>query len=185
MDKSSTFSKAKLLHAVTVRLKDSYISFCRKCLFDDSATVTNVNKLRTYRTFKTSYCLENYLLSSNNSRKEISTFTKIRISCHKLHIEEGRYRKVPLQERICQLCNVEVEDEKHFMLPCSKLETCRKSFYDKINYIYPAYSFTNISDKFKFILTSKDYDLNVLCMSFIFELYNERNVLVNKGPNNN
>ena len=73
----STFSKAKLLHAVTVRLKDSYISFWRKCLFDDSANVTNGNKLRTYRTFKTSYCLENYLLSSNNSRKEISTFAKI------------------------------------------------------------------------------------------------------------
>ena len=112
----STFSKAKLLHAVTVRLKDFYISFWRKCLFDDSANVTNGNKLRTYRTFKTSYCLENYLLSSNNSRKEISTFAKIRISCHKLHIEEGRYRKIPLQEKICQLCNVEVEDEKHFVL---------------------------------------------------------------------
>ena len=37
----------------------------------------------------------------------------------------------------------------------------------------------NISDKVKYILTSKDYDLNVLCMSFIFELYNERNLLVN------
>ena len=40
-------SKAKLLHEVTVRLKDSYISFWRKCLFDDSS-----NKLRTYLTFK-------------------------------------------------------------------------------------------------------------------------------------
>ena len=57
----STFSKAKLLHAVTVKLKDSYVSFWRKCLFDDSSNVTtgNGNKLRTYRTFKTSYCLEN------------------------------------------------------------------------------------------------------------------------------
>ena len=154
----STFSKAKLLHTVTVRLKDSYISFWRKHLFDDSANVTNGNKLTTYWTFKTSYCLENYLLSSNKSRNEISTFAKIRISCHKLHIEEGRYRKIPLQERICQLCNVEVEDEKHFVLSCSKLEACRKSFYDKINDIYPAFSLMNISDKFKYILTSKDYD---------------------------
>ena len=32
-------------------------------------------------------------------------------------------------------------------------------------------------------MTSKDYDLYVLCMSFIFQLYNERNVLVNNGPN--
>ena len=94
-------------------------------------------------------------MSSNNSRKEISTFAKIRISCHKLHIEEGRYRKIPLQERICQLCNVEVEDEKHFVLSCSKLETCRKSFFDEINDIISAFNFMNISDEFKYILTRK------------------------------
>ena len=69
------------------------------------------------------------------------------------------------------------------MLSCSKVETCRKSFFYKID-IYPAFNFMNISDK-KNILTSKDYDLNVLCMSFIFELYNERNLLVNNGPSNN
>ena len=75
--------------------------------------------------------------------------------------------------------------EKHFVLSCSKLETCRKSFYNKIIDIYPVFNFMNISDKFKYILTIKDYDLNLLCMSFIFELYNERNLLVNNGPNNN
>ena len=62
------------------------------------------------------------------------------------------------------------------MLSCSKLETCRKSFFNKINDIYPAFNFINISDECKYIFTNKDYDLNVLCMSFIFELYNERNV---------
>ena len=118
-------------------------------------------------------------MSSNNSRKEISTFAKIRISCHKLRIEEGRYKKLPLQERICQLCNVEVEDEKHFVMSCSKLEIGRKSFFDKMSDIYPALKTMNISDKFKFILSSKDYDLNMLCISLIFELYNERNSLVN------
>ena len=30
-----TFSKARLLNAVMLELKDSYISFWRKCLFDD------------------------------------------------------------------------------------------------------------------------------------------------------
>ena len=79
----------------------------------------------------------------------------------------------------------DLENEKHFVLSCSKLETCRKSFYDKITDIYPAFNFMNISDKFKYILTSKDYDLNVLSMSFIFELYNGRNLLANNGPNNN
>ena len=35
-------------------------------------------------TFKTSYSLENYLLSSSNSKIEIQVFAKIRISSHKL-----------------------------------------------------------------------------------------------------
>ena len=44
--------------------------------------------------------------------------------------------------------------------------------------IYRTLKSMNISDMFKFILGSKDYDLNVICMSYIFELYNERNSLV-------
>ena len=82
-----TFSKSKLLHAITVKLKDSYVTFWRECIFDDDRTnlpTGNGNKLRTYRTFKTSYSLENYLLSSSNSKIEIQVFAKIRISSHKL-----------------------------------------------------------------------------------------------------
>ena len=73
---------------------------------------------------------------------------------------------------------MEVEDEKHFVMSCSKLEICRKSFYDKMSDIYPTLKSMNISDMFTFISYSKYYDLNVLCMSFISELYNERNSLV-------
>ena len=45
----------------------------------------------------------------------------------------------------------------------------------------------NNLDRFKYLIlmTSKDYDLNVLCISFICELYNERNVLDNNRLNNN
>ena len=34
---------------------------------------------------------------------------------------------------VCQLCKVEVEDEKHFVMYFSKLEACRKHFFDKVN----------------------------------------------------
>ena len=33
-----TFSKSKLLHAITVKLKDSYVTFWRQCIFDDDRT---------------------------------------------------------------------------------------------------------------------------------------------------
>ena len=101
----STFSKANLLHAVTTKLKDSYVSFWSKCLFDDSSNVTtgNGNKLRTYRTFKTSYCHDLVIIQE---KKLVSTFAKNRISCHKLRIEEGRHRNY-LCKRECANCAIE------------------------------------------------------------------------------
>ena len=52
-------------------------------------------------------------------------------------------------------------------------------FKDKVSDICALANSMDTSDKFKFIMTSKDYDLNVLYVSFISELYNERNMLVN------
>ena len=141
--------------------------------------LSSVNKLRIYRTLKTAYCLENYLLANNNSRKEISTYTKIRIICHKLHVEDGRYIKIPLQERIHQLCICEVEDEKHFVLACSELGNFGKHFFENINTICPTFNLMNDLDKFQYSMTSKNCDLNILCISLCIELCNERNVLVN------
>ena len=48
------------------------------------------------------------------------------------------------------------------MMSCPKLETFRKSFYGKMSDIYPTLKSMSISDMFKFILSSKDFDLNVL-----------------------
>ena len=43
--------------------------------------------------------------------------TKLRLSNHKLAIETGRYSR-PFKkpaERICPICNIEMEDEYHFL----------------------------------------------------------------------
>ena len=47
-------------------------------------------------------------------------FAKIRISNSNLNIERGRYIKLPVEKRICPLCNIEPEDEIHFILKCPK-----------------------------------------------------------------
>ena len=65
------------------------------------------------------------------SRNEISTFTKLRISSHDLHIEKGRHRKIILSERKCFLCNKFVEDEKHFVVECFSLSAHRNTFFDE------------------------------------------------------
>jgi hypothetical protein len=63
------------------------------------------HKLQTYLKLKCNFGIENYLhiLSDFYQRK---SFTKFRISNHKLKIETGRYSKpiTPLENRICEKC---------------------------------------------------------------------------------
>jgi hypothetical protein len=35
-----------------------------------------------------------------------------------LEIEKARQQNIPLNERICKLCKLEIEDEIHFLLQC-------------------------------------------------------------------
>lgn len=88
-------------------------------IHNDSKKANRKNKMRTYRTFKTTYTREGYLREVSNIKHRIS-LTKLRISDHSLHIETGRYTKpyTEAHERICNLCKKEVEDEKHFLLRC-------------------------------------------------------------------
>ena len=78
--------------------------------------LTYWNKRRTYRKFKNEYRLEKYLSSNENSRAEIPTFCKISLSAHRLLVEQGRYKKIPLGDRICKLYKNGIEDEQHFIL---------------------------------------------------------------------
>ena len=51
---------------------------------------------------------------------------KLRISNHKLEIEQGRYKNISADKRTCKLSNNGFEDEIHFLLKCSVLEKMRK-----------------------------------------------------------
>ena len=83
----------------------------------------------TYRTFKTSYERETYLFVKYElSKSDISTFAKLSISSHDLHIEKGRHRKTMLSEIKRFLCNVAVEDEKYVFMECDSISTYRNKF---------------------------------------------------------
>ena len=176
-ENQGTFSKARLVNKITAKLKDSYTTYWHNLIFDDSQNPINGNKLRTYRKLKNEYRLEKYLLSNENSRAEISTFCKIRVSARRLLVEEGRYKKIPLGDRICKLCKNGIEDEQHFILHCTALEHIRKQFFENLSSICP--SFENMSDVDKMHLCNKEYDINVVCISKIYSMYSKRNVLSN------
>ena len=75
------------------------------------------SKLRFYKTFKNSFSRESYLdlVSDFQLRKVI---TKFRCSDHPLDIEKGRHRKLKVEERICKVCQTDVETELHFLQNC-------------------------------------------------------------------
>ena len=85
----------------------------------------NGNKLRTYRLHKDRISTEPYV-TANISRYERSILAKIRSGTLPLEVETGRYRQVPLDERICKLCQASIENEIHFLVDCH--------FYDDLRY---------------------------------------------------
>ena len=94
------------------------------------------NKLRTYSKFKNKFRMENYILQNQLSRRR--NFTKIRISCHPLAIETGRYTmpKTPVENRICLFCNLNaIEDEYHVLMECENYNQERMKFFSCVSEI--------------------------------------------------
>ena len=61
-------------------------------------------------------------------------FTISRISCHKLEIEIGRYKKIPAESRFCPICKSDnVEDEIHFLTECPAFSVERNVFFSRIS----------------------------------------------------
>jgi hypothetical protein len=81
----------------------------------------------------------------------LSIFVKIRIRNSNLNIERGRYIKLPVEKRICPLCNIEPEDEIHFILKCPKLDECRKELFSNISSVVPSFNDMDEFQKLKFI----------------------------------
>ena len=123
------------------------------------------NKLRTYSKFKSSYSMENYIISAKDINKR-RNFTKLRISAHNLMIEMGRYTKptTPVDQRLCHFCAINsVEDEMHFVTKCDLYKTEREDLFNELNCIL-AFDLKNMdcNDQFKFIMSCGDGDYNII-----------------------
>ena len=106
-------------------IKQNYISFWQH-------QIEHSSKLSFYSTFKKEYNLEKYLTIINDVNKRRS-FTRFRISNHKLMVESGRYQNILREERICQICNLnEVETENHFLTSCNAYENIRQDFLETL-----------------------------------------------------
>ena len=96
--------------------------------------------MRTYRLFKTidNYKCDDYLHKVTNTRHRLIALTKLRLSNHKLAIETGRYSR-PFKkpaERTCSICEIEMEDEYHFLNICPACQEKRCSLLDYLEKEY-------------------------------------------------
>ena len=77
-------------------------------------------------------------------KSERSSYTKFRLSIHKLTIEKLRYiykgNRMPLDQRICKYSTLnEIEDETHFLMVCPLYNDARLKRFTAMNTISPQF----------------------------------------------
>jgi hypothetical protein len=112
------------------------------------------NKLRTYRTFKSSYTTEPYvqLLFPPRHRRAMAQF---RAGVAPIRIETGRYERGRLQvhERVCLSCTNYIEDECHVILKCPLYDDIREELLCQCALISANFNTLSDNDKLGFILS--------------------------------
>ena len=130
-----------------------------------NSTPQLARNLSLYSEVKNEVRFESFLDLIKNVKTRVAV-TKMRISCHLLPIESGRYKKIPRVERLCPLCNrSESGDEFHYLLKCthSPLSHIRGIFLESLYLINS--NFTNMSYKALFLYIMSMCDQNILNLS--------------------
>jgi len=136
------------------------------------ADVCTLDKLCTYREFKTLLNPERYLFSVEISshRKALS---QLRCSSHSLFIEVGRLKNIDRESRTCVLCDTgDIEDEFHFVLICNFFTILRPRYL-------PAWVLTRPTrQKFYSLMNTEDSSTLTGLAAFVFHAFTLRNSVV-------
>ena len=127
------------------RLRDIYVQ-------NWHCAIRNNSKLSVLSTLNKQYKQESYL-SNIRSLDVRRAITALRISCHKLSIETGRFQKIPKDQRVCPHCPEQIEDEFHFLIECPKYNVLRNNLYTCISFHTPEFSSIDHRRKFNYMLT--------------------------------
>ena len=112
------------------------------------------DKLRYYNMYKYDKEREDYL-SFNVTRYQRSLMAQFRFGILPLEIEIGRFRNIPLSNRICQMCNSNVvEDEIHFLCACESYKDYRLALFSDAEETDPHFPNFDIIDKFVYLMSN-------------------------------
>ena len=111
-----------------------------------------------------------------NRQKRAST-AQLRMGILPIKIETGRFRNTPLEERISELCRMNViEDEEQFLCKCPVYDDLRHSLYRKAQDV--CLDFNTYTSKEKLISLTKYVWRDV--STYIVNVWNRRkNILYN------
>jgi len=113
------------------------------------------NKLRFYKSLKSSFTEEPYICDVTN-KSQHAWLTRFRVSAvTNLKMESGRYTRpvTPVTERVCCYCNSNsIYDEHHAILNCKTFTLKRNCFLGKLSSLIPNFSQMSKNDQLLTIL---------------------------------
>ena len=112
------------------------------------------NKLRTYAKMVESRETKFYV-NCIMSKSHRSALAKFRCGVAPIRLETGRYEGLPVNERICPICMLEVEDEEHVLMRCNFSPDQRRLMLDSVQNICQNVNDMSQSDLFIFLLTNQ------------------------------
>ena len=155
------------------------------------------NKLRTYRTFKSSFTREPYLDLVRN-RNQRCFLSRLRVGSHNLQIELGRHTRpaTPIHQRYCKFCpprssptcptstptttrslptaEPAVDTEFHFLIQCPMFQPERNLLFDRLTQLNLNFSNLTLADKFKVMLCPTSAVTTKLIHRFIKQMFASR-----------
>ena len=152
--------------------KDFFLTIFTQRLFDIDTQawridIQDMSKLRTYNQLKEDLVCEFYLNEIHTSLYK-KVMAQLRGGLLELRANTGRYENICYEERLCLICNGEIENEYHFLLECSQYKTIRELYIPKYYFIYPSYF------KFKELLTKKNIIVLLNVCKFVVAAMKQR-----------
>ena len=106
------------------------------------------------------------VMYNNNSIKSVAKF---RMSSHKLEIEKGRHTRpvTPKDQRICNRCHQDVDDEIHFFMICNIFDDRRSELFKKVKGRIIHFDKLSSIQKFIALLSNTERDITMEVGNFI------------------
>ena len=144
-----------------------------------SESIATSSKAISFNKYKTNIHLDPYLLINLNTKHRIA-LSRFRLSNHSLWIEKGRHTKpiTDKKKRLCDLCKIEIEDEKHFLLICPLYSPKRIILENACRNTCSRYDSLDSEQKFIFIMSNENIEILKTLSKFIFDSMSLRDKIV-------